>query len=197
MQPLVERALPCALRPQSPREALGQRPDAVRIRRLPGPWRLPPWQAVAWQWLAEPADERQWAARNEAGEQSCAAPAWLELRAEARRRQPPELDAPEPRQASLPDAAAYGSAEPLLPLPVSWPGWPSARRRAWRYAIDQSWALCPEGRVTPVCLPGSRTAFHAQNARVPCRPHRFPGNWSGSCPWPGRALPICQEPAGS
>ena len=203
-EPRPGLAQPGALRPQPPWEARRRQPGAVRLLGLPELWRPPAWLAGAWQWQAEPADGPQWAARSGAGEQSCAAPAWRaepadgRQRAAAERKPPPVLVSPEPRRALLPDAAeANDSAAPRLPLPVSWPGWPSARRRAWRCAIDQSWALCSAGRATPVCLPGCRTAFHAQNAREPCRPRRSPENSSGSCPRPGRALPICQEPAGS
>ena len=44
---------------------------------------------------------------------------------------------------------------------------------------------------------GRRTAIRAQIAREPFRPRSPPANWSGSCRWPGRVPPICQESAGS
>ena len=44
--------------------------------------------------------------------------------------------------AAAPASPACARGVPLLPLPSSWPGWPSARRRAWRCARDRSWARC-------------------------------------------------------
>ncbi len=37
-------------------------------------------------------------------------------------------------------ARRMARAAPLLPLPASWPEWPSSHRRAWRCARDRSWA---------------------------------------------------------
>ena len=92
------------------------------------------------------------------------------------------------QRAALPE---HARGAPLLPLPSSWPGWPSARRPAWRCARDRSWVrwLPRRGGVRAarmrrgLCLPRKvRTnllrlvQFQRAGVRLPARNAEFRKN---------------------
>ncbi len=77
---------------------------------------------------------------------------------------------------------------PLLPLPSSWPEWPSSHRRAWRCARDRFWgrwlARLARGRAPPCCRQASRSCAKVRANLLGLV--RLRANWSGSCPQPRR-----------
>jgi len=87
---------------------------------------------------------QRWAALSGAGEQSCAVRDVAAPGMRARQRPLAPLPCRGLRRWRDGGAAmvfaGHERGAPLLPLPVSWPEWPSGRRPAWRCARDQSWA---------------------------------------------------------
>ena len=153
-----DHAQPEAAQPRPPGARREQRPRELwpqRRRREDG-----------WQWPEERAEGRRWAAPSAAAERSCAVPGGPERRPEPRR------SSGQPRRGSRRRAAwlqavppalpAYARDAPLLPLPSSWPEWPSSHRRAWRCATDRSWERWLAGMAR-------RTRrSHARQARDSC-----------------------------
>jgi len=173
---------PRAAEPQPPRDAWARQ---RRPRDVPQRW--PP--AGARQWQAD----AQWAAQGGAAAQSCAAPG----APQAERRQQSESAVRQGARGvgetlQLPGAAAEDADVQPLPLPSSWPEWPSEHRRAWRYGKDRSWEQFPV-QAEQHHRRARRHARSAGSKPAPSPPRPLPANWNGSCRSPDPALPIRQE----
>ena len=80
------------------------------------------------------------------------------------------------RPTQLSALSAHGGGAPLPRLPFSWPEWPSARLRAWRYARGRFLELCLEERARTQRLRDCQSAFRAQCVRGLSLPRPTPGN---------------------
>ena len=103
--------------------------------------------------------------------------------------------APQAWLAELPPASpANARGVPPLPLPSSWPEWPSSHLRAWRCARDRSWGRWLRRRGARAPRPDAgQAALPAQSAHEPSPPRPAPASWSVSCLQQRRVPEECRE----